>query len=179
MNMDVAEKILFTEDDIKTMCKKLGRQLTADYQDKNPIFVCTLKGGFMFFADLVKEVKCNLSVEYIKASSYIGAETSGNVDIKEIVEFPVQGKDIVLVEDIVDTGLTAQKLISYFLKKGANSVEMVAMLDKKERRRVSIVPKYIGFSIPDYFVIGYGLDYNEKYRNLPFIGIMNLKYIEN
>ena len=122
----------------------------------------------MFFSDLVKKINCDFSIEYIKASSYIGAQTSGNVTLQNFVNFEVKNKDILIIEDIVDTGLTCEKLISYFNEKGAKSVEICTMLDKKERRLVHIEPKYVGFVIPNYFVIGYGLDYNEKYRNWNF-----------
>ncbi len=175
---DVMERVLFTEKDIKERCQQLADQISKDYANSEPVLVCTLKGGFMFFSDLVKKINCDFSIEYIKASSYIGAQTSGNVTLQNFVNFEVKNKDILIIEDIVDTGLTCEKLISYFNEKGAKSVEICTMLDKKERRLVHIEPKYVGFAIPNYFVIGYGLDYNEKYRNIPAVGIMNMKYVE-
>ncbi len=176
---EVVERILFTENDIKEVCAKLGKQIYEDYKERNPILICTLKGSFMFFAELVKNIGADFSVEYIKASSYIGAHTSGEVKLSGFfTNFEVKDRDILIVEDIVDTGLTIQKLTKFLMEKGANSVEVVTMLNKKVRRIVDVTPKYVGFEIPDLFVIGYGLDYNEKYRNIPFIGIMNPKYIE-
>lgn len=133
----------------------------------------------MFFAELLKNIQCNLSVEFIKATSYIGIQTSGDVTLKNFVNFEIQDKDILIVEDIVDTGLTAQKLMQHFKQHQAKSIEIVTLLDKPSKRKVCIHPKYIGFEIEDCFVIGYGLDYNEKYRNLPCVGIMNLKYLES
>ncbi len=176
---EVVERILFTENDIKEVCAKLGKQIYEDYKERNPILICTLKGSFMFFAELVKNIGADFSVEYIKASSYIGAHTSGEVKLSGFfTNFEVKNRDILIVEDIVDTGLTIQKLTKFLLEKGATSVEVVTMLNKKVRRIVDVTPKYVGFEIPDLFVIGYGLDYNEKYRNIPFIGIMNPKFIE-
>ncbi len=176
---EVVERILFTENDIKEVCAKLGKQIYEDYKERNPILICTLKGSFMFFAELVKNIGADFSVEYIKASSYIGAHTSGEVKLSGFfTNFEVKDRDILIVEDIVDTGLTIQKLTKFLMEKGATSVEVVTMLNKKVKRIVDVTPKYVGFEIPDLFVIGYGLDYNEKYRNIPFIGIMDPKYIE-
>lgn len=172
------ERILYREEDIKKACKRLGAQIKKDYFDKNPILICTLKGSFMFFTELVKQIEADFSIEYIKASSYIGAHTSGDVKLMTFLNFDVKNRDILIVEDIVDTGLTIQKLTGFLLKNGARSVEVVTMLNKKERRIVDVTPKYVGFEIPDLFVVGFGLDYDEKYRNIPFIGVMNPKYID-
>lgn len=178
MKEDLFTKILFREDEILSRCKELAHQINMDYKDKTPIFVCTLKGGFMFFSDLIKHIEGDINIEFIKASSYFGNQSSGNVKLQETTQFEVKGKDILIIEDIVDTGYTIEKLIYYFKQKGANSIEIVTLLDKACKRVVDVKPKYSGFVIDDYFVIGYGLDYNEKYRNYPYIGIMNVKYIE-
>ena len=178
MQKDLLTKILYQESDIQKRCQELGTQITKDYANKNPILICTLKGGFMFFAELLKNIQCDLSIEFIKATSYIGVQSSGNVTLKNFVNFDIQDKDILIVVDIVDTGLTAQKLVQHFQQHQAKSIEIVTLLSKPSRREVNINPKYIGFEIEDCFVIGYGLDYNEKYRNLPCVGIMNLKYLD-
>ena len=175
---DIVNKILFSEEDIRSKARELALRINKDYEKGNLTIVCTLKGAIFFFSDLMKYININCQIEFIKASSYIGNTTSSseNVYISK-TNFEIKDRDILIVEDIVDTGFTYKELEKYFLLNGCKSIEMCVLLDKKERRKVEVNPKYVGFEIANYFVIGYGLDYNEAYRNLPFIGIINPKYI--
>ncbi len=176
---DIMNEVLFKEEDIKEVSKELGKRICEDYKDKDLVLVCTLKGAVPFFSDLVKNIDIDCNMEFIKASSYVGKTTTtiGNVQISTVMNFPVEGKDILIIEDIVDTGLTCQRLTEYFKSLNCRSIEVCTMLDKPSRREVNITPKYVGFAIDDKFVIGYGLDYNEKYRNIPVVGVINPKYI--
>ena len=176
---DIMNKVLYTEEEIRKIAKKLADRINKDYVGKNLTLVCTLKGAVPFFSCLINHIKLDCNMEFIKASSYVGNTTTtiGNVKISTVMNFPVENQDIIIVEDIVDTGLTCQKLIEHFKSLNCRSVEICTMLDKPGRRTCRIFPKYVGFEIEDYFVIGYGLDYNEKYRNIPCVGIINPKYI--
>ena len=176
---DIMTKVLYTEEEIREIAKKLADQINKDYAGKTVTLVCTLKGAVPFFSDLINNIKLDCNMEFIKASSYIGNTTTtiGNVQISTVMNFPVENQDIIIVEDIVDTGLTCQKLVKYFESLNCKSVEICTMLDKPGRRTCRVFPKYVGYEIEDYFVIGYGLDYNEKYRNIPCVGIINSKYI--
>ena len=176
---DIMSEVLFTEQQIISKAKELALRINEDYQDKNLTNVCTLKGATLFFSDLMKFVNIDCQIEFIKASSYIGNTTMtiGNVKISNVMNFPIKNQDILIVEDIVDTGLTCKELMEYFKKNQCRSVEICTMLDKPSRRKENIQPKYIGYEIEDKFVIGYGLDYNESYRNLPCVGVINKKYI--
>ena len=176
---DIMERVLFTQEEIVNKAKELANLINSDYEGKPLTVVCTLKGATFFFADLMKYINVDCQIEFIKASSYIGNTTMtiGNVQISNVMNFPIENRDILIVEDIVDTGLTCDKLFKYFNERNCSSVNVCTMLDKPSRRKVDIVPKYLGYSIEDYFVIGYGLDYNEAYRNIPCVGIINKKYI--
>lgn len=176
---DIMSKILYTEHEINNKAKELAERINQDYDGKPLTIVCTLKGATFFFADLMKYINVNCNIEFIKASSYIGKTvmTIGNVQISNVMNFEIENRDILIVEDIVDTGLTCYKLFEYFKDRKCSSVNVCTMLDKPSRRKVDIVPKYCGYQIEDEFVIGYGLDYNESYRNIPCVGIINKKYI--
>ena len=176
---DIMIEIIYRDEDIREACKRLAERINQDYEGKKLTLVCTLKGAVPFFSELIKFINIDCQMEFIKASSYIGNTTTtiGNVQISTVMNFPVENQDIIIVEDIVDTGLTCQKLIEHFKSLNCRSVEICTMLDKPGRRTCRIFPKYVGFEIEDYFVIGYGLDYNEKYRNIPCVGIINPKYI--
>ncbi len=176
---DIMEEVLFTEDQIRARAKELAKQISKDYANKDLVIVCTLKGATLFFGDLVKNIDINCNLEFIKASSYIGNTTMtiGNVQISKVMTFDIEGKDILIIEDIVDTGLTYESLHKYFSEKKCASINICTLLDKPSRRQVSVEVKYIGFEIEDKFVIGYGLDYNEAYRNIPCVGVINKKYI--
>lgn len=176
---DIMTEILIKEEEIREVAKKLAEKINKEYEGKNLTLVCTLKGAVPFFSDLINYINIECNMEFIKASSYIGNTTTtiGNVQISTILNFPVEGRDILIIEDIVDTGLTCRKLIEHFTSLNCNSIEICTMLDKPARRTCNITPKYVGFEIEDKFIIGYGLDYNEKYRNIPYIGVINPKYI--
>lgn len=176
---DIMTEVLYSEQQIIEKCKELAKVIEKDYENKDVIFICTLKGAVPFCTELAKHLNLPLAVEYLKASSYIGNQSSGNVKLTQMTNFEIKDKDILVIEDIVDTGLTGLRLKEFFIEKGAKSFEMVTLLNKECKRIVDFHPKYVGFEIGDSFVIGYGLDYNEKYRNIPKIGIMNLKYLED
>ena len=165
---DIMSEVLFSEQEIVLKAKELAARINKDYDGKPLTLVCTLKGATFFFADLMKHINVDCSIEFIKASSYIGNTTMtiGNVQISNVMNFPIEGRDILIVEDIVDTGLTCNELFKYFRKYNCASVNICTMLDKPSRRKVEMVPDYCCFEIPDKFVIGYGLDYSEEYRQL-------------
>ena len=176
---DIMSKVLFSQEEIISKAKELAEIINKDYDGKPLTIVCTLKGATFFFSDLMKYINIDCNIEFIKASSYIGNTTMtiGNVQISNVMNFEIENRDILIVEDIIDTGLTCEKLFEYFKNRNCASVNICTMLDKPSRRKVDIVPKYCGYEIEDHFVIGYGLDYNESYRNIPCVGIINEKYI--
>ena len=171
MHQDVSE-ILFSRQDIERKAAELAATITADYQGKNPIIVGLLKGSVMFMADLLKDLDMDLETDFMDVSSYFGAESSGTVTIVKDMSVSVHGRHIIFVEDIIDTGRTLEKVVDLIKSRGATSVRIATMLDKKEARIAPIDADYVGYSIPNAFVVGYGLDYNEKYRNLPYVGIL-------
>ena len=167
------EEILFTEEQLMKAIGDLGAELSRDYKDKNPLFVCVLKGAVMFMADLVKRVDVPLEMDFMAISSYgASSKSSGVVRILKDLDRSVEGRDLVIVEDIVDTGLTLAYLKENLLHRRANSVKVVTLFDKPEGRKVEIKPDYCGFRVPNAFIVGYGLDYAEHYRNLPFVGVL-------
>jgi hypoxanthine phosphoribosyltransferase len=167
------QQILYTEEQIQTKIKELGEQITADFKDKNPLLICVLKGAFIFMADLVKRIEIPLQIDFMAVSSYgLAAKTSGEVKIIKDLDAPVQGRHIIIVEDIIDSGLTLSYLMDVLERRNAQSLTIVTLFNKPMRRNVELEPNYIGFELPDEFVVGYGLDYAEKYRNLPYIGVL-------
>lgn len=176
---DIMNNILFNEAQIRAAAERLAKRINEDYKNKNVSLICTLKGAVPFFSELIKFINIDCNMEFIKASSYIGNTTTtiGNVKISTVANFPVENREIIIVEDIVDSGLTCKKLKEYFKSLNCNSIEICTMLNKPSRRICDIDPKYVGFEIDDKFVIGFGLDYNEKYRNIPYVGEINPKYI--
>lgn len=166
------EEILLSNKEIVEVCERLGEQITADYRDKKPILVGLLKGSIPFLAELMKHIKCNLEVDFMQASSYVGVKSSGAVMVLKDMITPVVGRHLLIVEDIVDTGLTLQEVMNLLSDRGAASIEVVTLLDKPEGRKVEVDLKYVGRRIPNKFVIGFGLDYNELYRNLDYIGVL-------
>lgn len=158
---------LFNEETILTRIKELGQQIAKDYQGKNPVFVCVLRGGIYFFSDLTKAVPIPIELDFIQAKSYIGTESSGNVQLIKDLDSEIAGKDVLLVEDIVDTGRTLKFLISHILSKKPKSLEIASLLSKEGEEAVGYPIKYVGWNIGKEFVIGYGLDYDGKFRNLP------------
>ena len=178
MNRDV-EKILFTEEQIARRVRELGAALAREYAGKEPLMVCILKGACVFFSDLVRATDIPLSLDFMQASSYgAGAVSSGDVRIVKDVGTPVAGRHVILVEDIVDSGNSLCRLKALFAERGAASVKICAFLDKKARRTAPVEADYAGYEIEDAFVVGYGLDYAERYRNLPYIGILKRSVYE-
>ena len=164
---------LFTVEEIQARIAEVGAEIARDYKGQNPLLIGVLKGGFVFLSDLVRAIDLRLGVEFMAISSYgSGMRSSGEVRIVKDLDVPVEGRDILIVEDIVDTGLTLSFLINSLHQRGAKSVRLAALLDKWERREREVQIDYCGFQIPDAFVVGYGLDYAERYRNLPYIAII-------
>ncbi|HVS21472.1 MAG TPA: hypoxanthine phosphoribosyltransferase [Pyrinomonadaceae bacterium] len=164
---------LITAEAIQARIKELGAEIARDYAGKNPLLIGVLKGAFIFLGDLMRAIEIPLGIEFIAISSY-GAEmrTSGEVRILKDLDVPIEGRHILVVEDIVDTGLTLSYLLANLKSRGAASVKLAALLDKYERREKEVPIDYLGFKIPDKFVVGYGLDFAERYRNLPFIAVL-------
>ena len=170
MNDDI-QKISVSEDEIKGIVKRLGEQISKDYKGKDPLFIGLLKGCIPFMTDLLKYVDIECTMEYMKVSSYSGTESTGIVTVKG--DLPdVKGKEVILVDDILDTGRTLANVRQMLYDAGASSVTLCVLLDKPEGRKVDITPAYVGGLVPNEFVVGYGLDYNEHYRNLPYIGVL-------
>ena len=172
MEKDVA-KVLFSEEEIKQICKRLGEQITKDYAGKKLLVVSVLKGAVIFMADLLREIKCDCVIDFIAVSSYSGTKTTGVVKFKKDLDIDPDGMDILIVEDILDSGITLAYLRSVLMGRNANSLRICTLLDKPANRKAEIVADYVGAVVPDEFIIGYGLDYNEKYRNLPYIGVLD------
>ena len=166
-------KVLCTEEQIRARIQELGGQLYQDLAGKNPLFVSVLRGAFIFMADIVRACPLKCDVEFIAVSSYENAtSSSGVVKITHDIQQDISGRHLVVIEDILDSGRTLSFLKQYFLTKGAASVTICTLLDKPARREKAIEADYVGFSVPDEFVVGYGLDYAQKYRNLPYIGVL-------
>lgn len=170
---DDIKEILLSEKEVLEIARKLGNQISEDYEGKDLLVIGVLKGAVLFTSDLLKNISIPCEIDFMAASSYGNSATSsGVVKIKKDVTCDVTGKDILIVEDIVDTGITLEYLINELKKRNVNSVEVVALLDKPEGRKTDVKAKYVGFKMPNEFLVGYGLDYAEKYRNLPYIGIL-------
>lgn len=168
-NLDV----LLSEEQIRARILDLGAQITRDYAGLNPLLVGVLKGALFFLSDLMRAIDTRLSLEFMAISSYgSSTRTSGEVRIMKDLDVPIEGRHILVVEDIVDTGLTLSYLLANLHARGAASVKLAALLDKYERRQKEVPIDYLGFKIPDEFVVGYGLDFAERYRNLPFIAVL-------
>lgn len=167
------KKVLVSHEEIVAAAKKLGHQLTVDYQGKKPIFVGILKGSVPFMAELIKHVDTDIELDFMLVSSYHGGTTSsGVINIIKDIDQDITGRDILFVEDIIDTGQTLKNLCNLFKERNAASVKIATLLDKPEGRIVDIEADYTCFTIPNEFVVGYGLDYDEYYRNLPYVGVL-------
>lgn len=171
MERDV-ESVLISEEELKQICKNLGEQITRDYEGKNLLVVSVLKGSIIFMADLLREIKCNCQIDFLSVSSYSGSKTTGVVKFKKDLDIDPDGMDILIVEDILDSGITLSYLSGVLKGRNAKSIKICTLLDKPANRKADIKADYVGRVIPDAFVIGYGLDYDEKYRNLPYIGVL-------
>ena len=168
------DELLLTKERIAARVKELGRQITADYQGKDLVTICILKGAVVFFVDLVREINLPMSMDFMAISSYGSAtKSSGVVRILKDLDHSITGKDVLVIEDIVDSGITLSFLRDNLKSRGAASLRIATLLDKPEQRKVPLHVDYCGFIIPDAFVVGYGLDYDERYRNLPDIGILD------
>ncbi|MEE1318405.1 MAG: hypoxanthine phosphoribosyltransferase [Ruminococcus sp.] len=167
------EKVLFTEKEIENIVNSLAKEIEKDYNGREFIMIGLLKGSIAFMTDLMRKVNLDFPIDFIAASSYgSGTESTGRVNILKDVSMSVEGKDILIVEDIVDSGNTLEFISTYFMAKKATSVEICTLFDKPERRVTNIKPKYVGSRVPNEFIVGYGLDYDEMYRNLPYIGVL-------
>nr|WP_206760052.1 MULTISPECIES: hypoxanthine phosphoribosyltransferase [Thermoactinomyces] len=164
---------MFTKEQIREKVEELGKIISREYKGLNPLCVCVLKGAVPFMADLIREIDIPIEMDFMDVSSYGNStKSSGVVRIIKDLETSVEGRHVLIVEDIIDSGLTLSYLVEMLKARNAASVKIITMLDKPERRKVDLSPDYCGYTIPDAFVVGYGLDYAEKYRNLPYIGIL-------
>lgn len=173
MDKDIQE-ILITEEEIRTRIAELGEQLSADYAGKNPVIVGVLKGVVVFYADMIRQIKVPCQMDFMWISSYEGTETTGNMVVKRDVAGDLKGRHVLILEDIFDTGTSLDFTYHHLLEKEPASLKICTFLDKPSRRKPGIDLKadYVGFTVPNAFVVGYGLDYNEYYRNLPYVGVL-------
>lgn len=173
MNADI-ERILITEEELQNTVSRLARQISEDYHGKQLMLICVMKGSLVFTADLMRAIDFPVELDFMQASSYGNGSTScGCIDIKRDLEDDVSGKNVLIVEDIIDSGNTLSRLKSLLQNRGADSVKICTILNKPDRREVDVYIDYEGIKIPDEFVVGYGLDYAQKYRNLPYVGILS------
>ena len=171
--MGLQVKVLISAEDIAKRVKELGEEISKEYGDKDLVVVGILKGAVVFMSDLIREIVVPLEVDFMATSSYgPSTKTSGVVQLLKDLDTAIEGRDILIVEDIIDTGLTLSYLSQLLLSRKPTSIKTAVLLDKPDRRQTEFVPDYVGFSIPDEFVIGYGLDYNHKFRELPYIGVV-------
>ena len=168
------EEILLDEQDIKDIVKKVGAEITRDYADKNPLVIAVLSGAVVFMADIMRAIACPLSIDFMAVSSYgDGVKSSGVVRIVKDLDTKIEGRHVIIVEDVLDSGLTLSYLVRMLQSRNPASIEIAAFLVKDiEGKRPAIDPRYVGTHVPDKFVVGYGLDYAERYRNLPFVGVL-------
>lgn len=174
------EKILLTEEQIEQRCKELAEQIEKDYEKEGnvPIIVGLLRGSVPFMAELIKRFTFPCEIDFMSVSSYDGTESIGDVRIEKDMDLSSKNRSVLVVEDIVDTGRTLKEVKKMFMNKGAEDVKIVSLLDKPSRRVVDIEADYVGFTVPNEFVVGYGLDFNQKYRNLPYIGVLKPEIYE-
>lgn len=178
MKKDI-ERILLTEEQIQEKVKYLANQIKSAYEGKNPLILCILKGSLVFTADLVRALDMPCEIDFMQVSSYgHGAETTGKLIIKKDLSADITDRDVIVVEDILDTGVTLSCLIPELERRGASSVALCVLLNKPERRKIEVKADYVGYDIENEFVVGYGLDYAEKYRNLPYVGILKREVYE-
>ena len=168
------EKVLVSREQIQAKVQEMAAQLSAEYAGKDPVFVGVLKGVVIFFADMVREISIPCEIDFMCLSSYGGTSSTGNVAVKKDLSVDIKGRHVVILEDIYDTGRSLDFTCKYLLSKEPASLKICTLLDKPERRvpGITLVPDYVGFTIPNEFVVGYGLDFNEHYRNLPYVGVL-------
>lgn len=173
--IDDVEKVLFSEAELKQRISELGAEITKDYAGKEIMMIGVLRGAVLFMGDLARAVKVPVALDFMAVSSYVGTNSSGVVRILKDLDEDIKDKHVLVVEDIIDSGLTLKYLLENLKSRNPASIKLCTLLNKPERRKVDVHIDYNGYDVPDYFVIGYGLDYNERYRNLPFIGILKPK----
>jgi len=167
------DRILVTKEEIAAKVREMGEKITRDYAGKEPVIICILKGASIFFADLIREIELPVTTDFMAISSYGSAtKTTGVVRVLKDLDRDILGRDVIVVEDIVDSGITLSYLRKILLQRGAASLKIATLLDKPARRKADLYADYACFVVPDAFVVGYGLDYNERYRNLPYIGAL-------
>ncbi|GGD04460.1 hypoxanthine-guanine phosphoribosyltransferase [Thalassobacillus devorans] len=166
------KEVLISEEEIQAKCKEIGDQLTEEYEGRFPLAIGVLKGAMPFMGDLLKRIETHLEMDFMDVSSYDGMRSSGEVKIEKDLNTQVEGRDLLIIEDIIDSGLTLSYLVDLFKYRKAKSIKIVTLLDKPTGRTSHIKADVVGFEVPDEFVVGYGLDYDEKYRNLPYIGVL-------
>ena len=171
MHEDI-ERVLLSKEEIESKVTEIGTRITADYDGKYPVFVGILKGCFVFMADLLRHVDATCTMDFMAVSSYSGTKTTGAVKINKDLQHDIKGRHVTLVEDILDSGITLNYIENYLSVREPASIKIATLLDKPARRQADIKADYACFEVPDAFVVGYGLDYNEKYRNLPYIGVL-------
>ena len=173
-------KILLTEDQIKARIKEMGEEISREYADKNPVVIGVLKGVVVFYSDMIREIKIPCQMDFMCVSSYHGTESTGRTMISKDIASDIYGRHVLILEDIFDTGNSLEFITNHLMNKKPASLKICTLLDKPERRKegVTVSCDWVGFTIPNEFVVGYGLDYNEYYRNLPFIGIMKPEVYE-
>ena len=171
MRRDI-ERILISEEEIQKKVAEMGKKISEDFRDKDPLFVGVLKGCFIFMADLMRYVDIRCSMDFMAVSSYSGTSSTGAVKINKDLSEDIEGRHVIIVEDILDSGVTLSYLKQYLMVRKPASVSIAPLMDKPARRKADVYADYSCFEIPDAFVVGYGLDYNERYRNLPYIGVL-------
>lgn len=172
------ESVLLTQEQIQSRLEELGRELTEEYEGKNPVFVGILKGVVVFFSDMIRHIPISCQIDFMSVSSYSGSQSTGKVVFRKDLDVNIEGRHVVILEDILDTGRTLKSTVEVLKSRNPASLKIVTFLDKKERRVVDLEADYVGFRIPDEFVVGYGLDYDERFRNLPYVGILSRSVYE-
>lgn len=175
------EKVLISEEQLRERIAELGEQLTKDYEGKNPIVIGVLKGVVVFYADMVRQIKTHCEVAFMTLRSYCGTNSTGNLQVLQDLNIDIEGRHVLILEDIFDTGNSLDYTYRHLCSKNPASIKICTLLDKPGRRKpgVTLEADYVGFTIENYFVVGYGLDYNEHYRNLPFVGVLKPEVYEN
>ena len=171
---EAIQEVLISEEQIKARIRELGEELTAEYADKNPVVVGVLKGVVVFYADMIRQLKCPCQLDFMWISSYAGTSSTGTMQVKKDISADIEGRHVLILEDIYDTGNSLNFTYQHLMSKNPASLKICTLLDKPERRNpaVTLQPDYTGFVIPNEFVVGFGMDFNEQYRNLPYIGIL-------
>ncbi len=176
MNAKLEPHVLFSQAEIEATASRLATEITSYYHDRHPILLGILKGSFMFMADLIRLLDFPLEVEFIRLSSYgKGSQTSGKIEVVQGLRCPIKGRNVLVIEDIIDTGLTTAFVLDYLQKKKPATLRLCSLVDKPSRRQVPVTIDYLGFTVPNKFIVGYGIDYDEKFRNLPDICFVEVK----